>query len=141
MDIEPLPYPSTEPQECRAAGRPVTADPAEQTKTMTAPQWGPRLSGRRDAGPLEPLIGSFALHLAAEGKAARTVQGYTSAVRWFAAAYLLGQGGKTRWEQVEALDIQRWMTQLLHEYSGAYASIQFRSRGSHPAPSAEYFCQ
>ena len=28
-----------------------------------------------DAGPLEPQIGSFRLHLAAEGKAARTVQG------------------------------------------------------------------
>ena len=47
-----------------------------------------RQPGQRDAGPLKPLIGSFALHLAAEGKAARTVQGYTSAVRWFAAGYL-----------------------------------------------------
>jgi len=80
-----------------------------------------------DAGPLEPLIGSFLLHLAAEGKAARTVQGYTSAVRWFTVGYLLGQAGKTSWEQVEAQDIQRWMTQLLHRYSGAYASIQFRA--------------
>ena len=51
-----------------------------------------------DAGRLEPLIGSFALHLAAEGKAARTVQGYTAAVRWFAAGYLAGEAGKTSWE-------------------------------------------
>ena len=50
---------------------------------MTAPQPRPRLPKQPrqlDAGPLETLIGSFALHLAAEGKAARTVQGYTSAV-------------------------------------------------------------
>ena len=73
------------------------------------------------------MIGSFALHLAAERKAARTVQGYTSAVRWFAAGWVLGQAGKASWEQVDAQDIQRWMTQLLGRYSGAYASIQFRA--------------
>ena len=55
------------------------------------------------------------------------MQGYTSAVRWFAAGYLAGQPGRTSWEQVDAQDIQRWMTQLLHRYSGAYASI-------HPQP-------
>lgn len=55
------------------------------------------------------------------------MQGYTSAVRWFASGYLLSQAGKTSWEQVDAEDIQRWMTQLLHRYSGAYASIQFRA--------------
>ena len=70
---------------------------------------GPRLSSRQpqppgllDAGPLEPDIASFRLHLAAEGKAARTVQGYTSAVRWFAVGYLLSQAGKTSWEQADA---------------------------------------
>jgi hypothetical protein len=68
---------------------------------MTVLQPRPRLPGQprqQDAGPLEPLIGSFALHLAAEGKAARTVQGYTAAVRWFAVGYLAGEGGKTSWE-------------------------------------------
>ena len=80
-----------------------------------------------DAGPLEPDIGSFRLHLAAEGKAARTVQGYTSAVRWFAAGYLLSQAGKTSWDQADARDIQQWMVQLLGRYSSAYASIQFRA--------------
>ena len=55
------------------------------------------------------------------------MQGYTSAVRWFAAAYLLGQAGKTSWEQVSGQDIEQWMVQLLDRYSGAYASIQFRA--------------
>ena len=48
-------------------------------------------------------------------------------MRWLAVGYLLGQAGKTSWEQVDAQDIQRWMTQLLGRYSGAYASIQFRA--------------
>ena len=62
----------------------------------------PKQARQLDAGLLEPLIGSFALHLAAEGRAARTVQGYTSAVRWFAVGYLAGEPGKTSWEQVDA---------------------------------------
>jgi site-specific recombinase XerD len=130
MGIEPHRCGSCGPQERRAAGRAATADAAEQRKTMTVLRRRsrqPGQPGQLDAGPLEPLIGSFALHLAAEGKAARTVQGYTSAVRWFAAGYLAGQPGKTSWEQVDAPDIQRWMTQLLGRYSGAYASIQFRA--------------
>jgi len=131
MDIRRHPYRSTQPRtERRAVSRAATADPAEQSKTMTAPRPRPRLPKQPrqlDAGPLEPVIGSFALHLAAEGKAARTVQGYTSAVRWFAVGHLAGQHGKTSWEQVDAQDIQRWMTQLLHRYSNAYASIQFRA--------------
>ena len=94
---------------------------------MTVLRRRSRLPGQLDAGPLEPLIGSFALHLAAEGKAARTVAGYTSAVRWFVGGYLAVEPGKTSWEQVDAQDIQRWMTQLLHQYSSAYASIQFRA--------------
>ena len=55
------------------------------------------------------------------------MQGYTSAVRWFAAGYLLRQAGKTSWEQVDAQDIQQWTAQLLDRYSSAYASIQFRA--------------
>ena len=87
----------------------------------------PRPPGLLDAGPLSADIASFRLHLAAEGKSARTVQSYTSAVRWFAADYLLGQAGKTSWDQVDARDIQQWMVQLLDRYSSAYASIQFRA--------------
>jgi site-specific recombinase XerD len=94
---------------------------------MAGPRRRPRQPGQPDAGPLGADIGSFRLHLAAEGKAARTVQGYTEAVRWFAAGYLAGQAGKTSWEQVDAQDIQQWTAQLLDRYSGAYASIQFRA--------------
>ena len=97
---------------------------------MTAPRrWStpPKQPKQLDVGLLEPQIGSFALHLAAEGKAARTVASYTSAVRWFAVGYLGDKPGKTSWEQVDAQDIQQWMTQLLHRYSSAYASIQFRA--------------
>ena len=103
------------------------AEPQEERKTMTIPPPRPRRRKALDAGPFAPEIGSFRLHLAAEGKAARTVQGYTSAVRWFAAGYLLRQAGKTSWEQVDARDVQQWITQLLGRYSGAYASIQFRA--------------
>jgi hypothetical protein len=45
-------------------------------------------------------VGSFRLHLAAEGKAGRTLHTYTEAVRWFAAGHLLRETDKTRWEQV-----------------------------------------
>jgi integrase/recombinase XerD len=62
---------------------------------MAGPRRRRGLTGPLDAGPLGADIASFRLHLAAEGKAARTVQGYTSAVRWFAASYLLGPAGKT----------------------------------------------
>ena len=54
------------------------------------------------------------------------MQGYTSAVRWLADGYLLGQAGKTtgtRWQP----DIQQWTAQLLDQYSSAYSSIQFRA--------------
>ena len=94
---------------------------------MAGPRRLHRRAGQPDAGPLGADIASFRLHLAAEGKAARTVQGYTGAVRWFAAGYLLRQAGKTSWEQVSGQDIEQWMTQLLDRYSSAYASIQFRA--------------
>ena len=94
---------------------------------MASPRRRRGRPGLPDAGPLGADIASFRLHLAAEGKAARTVQGYTGAVRWFAAAYLLGQAGKTSWEQVSGQDIEQWMAQLLDRHSSAYASIQFRA--------------
>ena len=94
---------------------------------MDGPRRGSGRLGLPDAGPLGADIASFRLHLAAEGKAARTVQGYTGAVAWFAAAYLLGQAGKTSWRQVNGHDVRQWMVQLLDRYSDAYASIQFRA--------------
>jgi len=90
---------------------------------------------------LEPEISSFRLHLAAEGKAAKTVRTYTEAVQWFAARLL--QAGRTRWEEVSRQDVQGWIVWLLELYSAAYASNQFRAaavlqvarrRGRDPRP-------
>ena len=56
---------------------------------MTAPETRFRQPKPLDAGCFQPEISSFRLHLAAEGKAAKTVRTYTEAVQWFAAAHLL----------------------------------------------------
>ncbi len=80
-----------------------------------------------DAGVLGADVASFRLHLAAENKAERTITAYTEAVRWFAAAHLLRQTSKTRWEQVDKQDVQRWMVHLLGRYSEAYAYQQYRA--------------
>jgi hypothetical protein len=89
---------------------------------MTAPKPRPRQSRQLDAGGFQPEISSFRLHLAAEGKASKTVRTYTEAVQWFAAAYLRRETGLTSWEQVGKQDIQRWIVRLLDRYSSAYAS-------------------
>jgi site-specific recombinase XerD len=80
-----------------------------------------------DAGRFQPDIRSFRLHLAAEGKAAKTVRTYVEAVQWFAAAHLLRETSRTRWEEVRRRDAQEWMAWLLERYSAAYASNQFRA--------------
>jgi site-specific recombinase XerD len=121
-----LPVPG-HPQEHSAEDRAAAAGPAEERKTMPGPRRQRRLAGPLDAGPLGADIGSFRLHLAAEGKSARTVESYTGAVLWFAAAHLLGRARKTSWDQADARDIQQWMVHLLDRYSSAYASIQFRA--------------
>ena len=94
---------------------------------MAVPRRHARQARQLDAGPFAADIASFRLHLAAEGKSARTIGGYTGAVRWFAAAWLLPQAGRTSWDQVDAQDVQRWMVHLLGRYSSAYTSIQFRA--------------
>src|SRR5215469_13194733 len=94
---------------------------------MAAPQSRYRQPKQLDAGDLQPEISSFRLHLAAEGKAAKTVRTYVEAVAWFAAAHLLREAGRTSWEQVGKHDVQQWMAWLLDRYSGAYASNQFRA--------------
>jgi site-specific recombinase XerD len=94
---------------------------------MTAPGsrfWQPK---RLDAGGLQPEISSFRLHLAAEGKAAKTVRTYTEAVQWFVAAHLLREVGRADWEEVRKQDVEEWMVWLLGRYSAAYASNQFRA--------------
>jgi site-specific recombinase XerD len=94
---------------------------------MPAPQPRSRQPKALDAGCFQPEVSSFRLHLAAEGKAAKTVRTYTEAVQWFAAAHLLQETGRTRWEEVRRQDVQEWMVWLLGRYSSAYASNQFRA--------------
>jgi hypothetical protein len=91
---------------------------------MTAPRPRSPQPKQLDAGTLQAEISSFALRLAAEGKAAKTIRTYTEAVQWFAAARLPGQAS---WEQVGSHDIQRWMAWLLDRHSSAYASNQYRA--------------
>jgi site-specific recombinase XerD len=94
---------------------------------MTVPQSRFRQPKQLDAGCLQPEISSFRLHLAAEGKAARTVRTYTEAVQWFAAAHLLREPGQAGWREVSRQDVQEWVVWLLGRYSPAYASNQFRA--------------
>ncbi len=105
----------------------ATAEPQEERKTMTVLRFRPRRRKPLDAGPFAPEIGSFRLHRAAEGKAAKTVRTYTEAVAWFAAAHLIQRTSCTTWEQVSSHDVQRWLVHLLTRYSDAYASNQFRA--------------
>jgi integrase/recombinase XerD len=93
---------------------------------MTAPRPRSRQPKQLDAGIFQAEISSFALRLAAEGKAAKTIRTYTEAVQWFAAA-LSGQVGWAGWDQVTSRDIQQWMAWLLGRYSTAYASNQYRA--------------
>ena len=64
---------------------------------MAAPQARSRQPRQMDAGALAAEIASFRLHLAAEGKVAKTVRTYPDGVAWFAAAHLIprtrGPGG------------------------------------------------
>jgi site-specific recombinase XerD len=92
---------------------------------MTAPR--SRELKQLDAGMFQAEISSFALRLAAEGKAAKTIRTHTEAVQWFAAATLSWEADRASWEQVTSRDIQRWMAWLLGRYSAAYASNQYRA--------------
>jgi Phage integrase, N-terminal SAM-like domain len=105
----------------------AAAEPPEERKTTAAPE--PRSQPRkpRAVRVFQPEISSFRLHLAAEGKAAKTIRNYVEAVQWFAAAHLLADTCWTRWEQVSGQDIERWMVQLPGRYSQAYASHQYRA--------------
>jgi len=61
----------------------------------------PRQPKQLDAGIFQAEISSFALRLAAEGKAVKTIRTYTDAVQWFAPAPLPGQADRASWEQVD----------------------------------------
>jgi site-specific recombinase XerD len=99
----------------------------EERQTMDAGESRTRRRKPLDAGAFQPEISSFRLALAAEAKAAKTVRNYTEAVQWFAAAHLIPQTSRTRWEQVTGQDVQWWMVWLLSRYSEAYASNQYRA--------------
>jgi integrase/recombinase XerD len=94
---------------------------------MTAARQSSRQPKQLDAGIFQAEISSFALRLAAEGKAAKTIRTYTEAVQWFAVTGLLRRADRGNWEQVTRHDIQRWMSWLLGRYSPAYASNQYRA--------------
>jgi hypothetical protein len=105
----------------------VGAEAGDEREITAVPARCRRRPGQLDAGPFAADIASFRLHLAAENKAAGTIRTYTDAARWFAAAHLLRDTDKTRWEQVDARDVRRWVAWLLGSYSGAYARQQYRS--------------
>jgi site-specific recombinase XerD len=106
---------------------PAGAEAGDERKTSTIPGPRRRRAGRLDAGPFAADVASFRLYLAAENKSAGTIRIYTEAPLWFAAAHLLGETDKTRWEQVDSQDVQRWVTWLLSGYSEAYARQQYRA--------------
>ena len=94
---------------------------------MAIPERRRRRPRQLDSGPFAADVASFRLHLAAENKAAGTIRIYTEAPLWFAAAHLLSETDKTRWEQVDAQDVQRWTAWLLGNFSEAYARQQYQS--------------
>jgi hypothetical protein len=113
--------------EDRVPGGPGGRDPGDESKTAAVPARRLRRPKQLDAGVLGADVASFRLYLAAENKAERTIRTYTEAVCWFAAAHLLCGTGKTRWEQVDRQDVQRWVVRLLGCYSEAYACQQYRA--------------
>ena len=142
MTPEPhLPVPR-HPQERGAADQAAAAGPAEERKTMPGPRRPERSAGLLDAGPLGADVASFRLHLAAEGKSARTVQGYT--VRGALVRRRLpprpgrkdqlGAGGRPRYPAVDgapAGPVQQRVCQ--HPVPGAAAVLQVaRRRGRAP---------
>jgi site-specific recombinase XerD len=111
----------------RESGGSLEPDAGHESKTMPLRERRKPRPRQLDAGPFSADIASFRLHLAAEGKSPKTIKVYTEAARYFAAAHLLTKTGKTRWEQVLAEDVQRWMVWMLAEYSEATAYIEYRA--------------
>jgi hypothetical protein len=62
-----------------------------------------------EAGPFQPMIDSWDLHLRAERKSAKTIRTYLEAAQWFAAGYLI-PGGFTGWDEVRARQVPGWPT-------------------------------
>jgi site-specific recombinase XerD len=79
-----------------------------------------------EAGPFQPMIDSWDLHLRAERKSAKTVRTYLEAAQWFAAGYLI-PAGLADWDEVKAKHVQEWIITLLGRYSDSYANNRFRA--------------
>jgi integrase/recombinase XerD len=79
-----------------------------------------------EAGPFQPMIDSWDLHLRAERKSAKTVRTYLEAAQWLAAGYLIPTG-LADWDEVKARHVQEWVITLLGRYSDCYANNQFRA--------------
>ena len=114
-------------RETPARDAPLVSGPGDERKTSVPRSRRARRAGQLDAGPFAADIASFRLHLAAGNKAAGTIRIYTDAARWFAASHLLTETDKTRWGQVDAADVRRWVAWLLGRYSEAYVYQQYRS--------------
>jgi site-specific recombinase XerD len=113
--------------ESRKSGALAGTGAGDERETTAVPGQRGRRPRRLDAGPFAADVASFRLHLAAENKAPGTIRIYTEASLWFAAACLLRETDKSRWEQVDSHDVQRWVAWLLGGYSGAYARQQYRA--------------
>lgn len=101
-----------------------------------------------DAGPLNPHINSFVLHLKSMGRSDKTVRMYREAAQWFAGEHLLAGGQPSQadhaaentdpqvdltfepvndWEMVKRVHLQSWMARLYARgYSDAYVNNQYR---------------
>jgi hypothetical protein len=76
-----------------------------------------------NAGPFQPMIGSFDLHLRAEHKSPKTITVYTDAATWFASAFLV-PAGLTDWSQVTARHVQEWVSTLLAGYEACWSAVR-----------------
>jgi site-specific recombinase XerD len=97
-----------------------------ETAPKTPKQIGRGFARNLDAGPLQPMIASFELHLRAEKKSPKTIRTYVEAAQWMAASYLV-PAGISDWSEVTARHVQEWTVTLLGRYSDCYANNQFRA--------------
>jgi hypothetical protein len=84
------------PRRSSASCEALAPRPRDERKTTASRPSRLRRPRPLDAGLFAADVSSFELHLAAENKAAGTIRIYTEAPRWFAAAYLLPETGKSR---------------------------------------------
>jgi hypothetical protein len=68
MSAQADPYLSAYLRKPRIPDTAVVPGSGDQSKTLLPPRRRPRVPRDLDAGPLEAEVGSFALHMAAEGK-------------------------------------------------------------------------